>query len=270
MNIQGKHWLQGGVRHRRHGAGEYCAKAVSYAMQYSVFMVYDEIQALRKRYPDRPWSLMKFKDSDYCSPEKASDLLLEQRIAVLVAQRLNIDVDGPIVLLGHLRQWGLCFNPVSFYLCHNHQHELVAIVAEITNTPWGERHCYAFAAEAIRKQPRHGNPAGQSVYEVVFDKGFHVSPFMPMGLQYRWRFNISDVAVHIFMALRREGNTVFDASLSLRAPSSQQACSKPHLRFPLMVHRVLFHIYRHAAWLYIKGSRFYPHPKKRKITSGIE
>ncbi len=50
---------------------------------------------------------------------------------------------GPIRLLTHLRYFGYCFNPVSFYYCFDARRDRVeTIVAEITNTPWNERHAY--------------------------------------------------------------------------------------------------------------------------------
>ena len=50
---------------------------------------------------------------------------------------------GPIRLLTQLRSFGLCFNPVSFYYCFDERRRACErVLAEVTNTPWGERHAY--------------------------------------------------------------------------------------------------------------------------------
>ncbi len=48
---------------------------------------------------------------------------------------------GPVRLLTGLRYLGHSFNPVSFYYCFDATGERVeAVVAEVENIPWGERH----------------------------------------------------------------------------------------------------------------------------------
>ena len=53
-------------------------------------------------------------------------------------------------LLTNLRTLGHCFNPVSFYYCFDDAENLEAVVAEVTNTPWGERHAYVLDAPPHR------------------------------------------------------------------------------------------------------------------------
>ena len=89
---------------------------------------------------------------------------------------------GPIRMLTHLRYFGHCFNPVSFYYCFDAAGARVeSIVAEVNNTPWGERHCY------VLPTPQQLD-AGKHRALSQFDKAFHVSPFMPMELAYDWGF----------------------------------------------------------------------------------
>ena len=90
---------------------------------------------------------------------------------------------GPIRLLTHLRYFGYSFNPVSFYYCFDATGTRVeTIVAEITNTPWKERHAYVLPVAAASAQRR-------GAWRFSFDKQFHVSPFMPMDMRYDWRFS---------------------------------------------------------------------------------
>ena len=70
-----------------------------------------------------------------------------------------------------------CFNPVSFYYCFDAAGAaLEAVVAEVTNTPWGERHAYVLRLRGARRR---------GARRVA--KAFHVSPFMPMDHDYDWR-----------------------------------------------------------------------------------
>ena len=56
---------------------------------------------------------------------------------------------GPIRMLSQLRNYGHCFNPVTFYYCYDAADTRVeTIVAEITNTPWRERHSYVLPVPA--------------------------------------------------------------------------------------------------------------------------
>jgi DUF1365 family protein len=69
----------------------------------------------------------------------------------LVAARTGSAPAGPVRLLTNLRYFGHCFNPVSFYYCFDEPGERVeAVVAEVTNTPWGERHAYVLEPDPER------------------------------------------------------------------------------------------------------------------------
>ena len=112
---------------------------------------------------------------------------------------------GPIRLLTHLRYFGYCMNPVSFYYCFDAAGTaLETIVAEITNTPWRERHQYVLPVAERRRALRF-----------EFDKDFHVSPFMPMEMQYR-------------LALQRTRGS--GCSCTCRISRTGNACSTPPWR----------------------------------------
>ncbi|RDF48694.1 DUF1365 family protein, partial [Acinetobacter baumannii] len=50
-------------------------------------------------------------------------------------------------------------------------------------------------------------------FDFNFEKSFHVSPFMPMQLTYRWRFSFSDQQNVIHMLFFEEQKQVFDATM---------------------------------------------------------
>ena len=115
-------------------------------------------------------NLAAFHRDDFLGPAtRPLKEAVKDRVQAATGQR----PEGPVRLLTHLRYGGLSFNPVSFYYCFQPDGlTLHSIVAEITNTPWKERHAYVLPAAAARRQGR--------VLRWGFDKTFHVSPFMPM------------------------------------------------------------------------------------------
>ncbi len=115
---------------------------------------------------------MRFRRSDYLGRRRVP---LADSVRALVAERLGAPPDGPIRLLTQLRTLGHCFNPVSFYYCYDESERLRALVAEVTNTPWGERHAYVIGAGAER------------IIQGGMDKALHVSPFMEMDQRYEVR-----------------------------------------------------------------------------------
>ena len=86
---------------------------------------------------------------------------LHEAVGELLAERLGRRPAGPVRLLALPRFLGVGFNPVSFLFCHRPSGELDAIVAEVTNTPWGERHAYVLDARGRpARQPTARSAAG--------------------------------------------------------------------------------------------------------------
>ena len=134
---------------------------------------------------------------------------LKTAVCDRVEQETGRRPGGPIRLLTHLRYFGYVFNPVSFYYCFDPTDRYVeTIVAEITNTPWGERHTYVL--------PREKDISFSNDLHFRFGKDFHISPFMPMDIRYDWSFVTPGHCLHVHMENVKGGEKVFDASLSLR------------------------------------------------------
>jgi uncharacterized protein len=208
-------------------------------------------------------ALAWFRRRDYVGDPRAP---LRIAVTQLVRERTGIALDGPIRLLTHMRYFGHCFNPVSFYYCFDAQGERVrAVVAEVTNTPWGERHAYVLSVDGLGERPPGG--AGR-VMRGEFAKALHVSPLMGMDHTYDWRLTEPGerLSVHIESARcggEHDGELVFDATLSLRRrPISARELRRVLLRDPFPTLRLTARIYAHALLLRLRGVGWHAHPER--------
>ncbi|MBX3725860.1 MAG: DUF1365 domain-containing protein [Xanthomonadales bacterium] len=242
---------EGWVRHRRH-------EGRAHAFRYRLAMLYLDLAELPDLFSGtRLWSLgrgrpAQFRRSDYLSP---GELPLAEAVRNRVAAELGERPAGPVRMLAHARYFGLCFNPVTFYYCFTDDGAgLVAIVAEITNTPWNERHVEVLDCRGAAGQGR--------ALHFRFPKRFHVSPFLPMDRRYHWSFEPPGDELRVHMDVLRDDGRSFDATLVLeRREASPGALDRLVWRFPLMTARVLLAIYWQALRLWLKGNRFHPHPR---------
>lgn len=183
---------------------------------------------------------------------------LADAVRELVTERTGVRPGGPIRLLTHLRYFGYCFNPVSFYYCFDSSGErVVAVVAEVTNTPWGERHAYVMPVA----QPENRGTA--RVMRDRFEKRLHVSPLMGMDHVYDWR--LTEPAERLLVHIESQaptGERVFDATLSLhRRAITEWSLRRALVRHPLLTARIVARIYTHALRLKLRGATYFPHPK---------
>jgi DUF1365 family protein len=180
---------------------------------------------------------------------------LEEAVRERVEAETGVRPSGPIALLTQLRLFGFVFNPVSFYFCYDAAGERVeAIVAEVTNTPWNERHCYVL---------RRGAP------ELGFRtrKEFHVSPFLGMELEYAWRFSEPGERLEIAISDLEDGRPVFHAELSLaRREITGRSLARTLARQPFATAKLFAAIYWQALRLALRGAPFHPHPQRRAAT----
>jgi len=222
-----------------------------HGFDYRVYLLYldlDELPALLAAPgPLRAgrFGFLSFDRRDYLGV--AGDLAEAARDRVQA--ELGFRPAGPVRLLTHARSLGYVFNPVSFYYCFAADgRSLQAIVAEITNTPWGERHAYVV-------------PAGPGGAVRAFPKAFHVSPFLGMDQRYRWSIGLPGETVRVEMRNEEAGREVFRAALALRRRAwSAGALWRVALTLPLMAWKAHAAIYWQALLLWVKRTPFHPHP----------
>lgn len=240
----------GQVRHRR-------LQPRPHAFRYGLFMVYLDLAELDTVFAGRwLWSIKRpnlacFKRADYLGE---AHIPLDTAVRDRVEQHTGERPSGPIRMLSHLRYFGYCFNPVSFYYCFDPEGARIeTIVAEITNTPWNERHAYVLSRA-------DDEPRGH-YHRYRFPKDFHVSPFLPMDIDYDWRFGEPGEKLNVHMRLDRDGAKVFDATLDMdRREMTAGQLAYTLLRFPFMTTVVAAGIYWQAARLKLKRIPFFEHP----------
>jgi DUF1365 family protein len=250
---------QGRVRHRRF-------EPVDNRFAYDVFMLWldldelDEVFAGRWLWSTRRAAPLCFRRRDHLGDPRVP---LADAVRDLVDERTGIRPTGPIRLLTNLRTYGYLMNPVSFYYCYDaHDRRVQAIVAEINNTPWGERHCYVFAADAAEGRGR--------ALQFRFAKDFHVSPFMPMEQSYDWRFVPPDDRLFVHMETIESDRRRLDATLHLtRREITGRRLATILLRHPFMTGKVVAAIYWQAFRLWWKRCPFHPHPDRRKPAGAL-
>jgi uncharacterized protein len=243
----------GSIAHQRY-------EPIRHAFRYRVSLLFldlDELPHLsglgwlwgyEKRAP------LSFRRADYFGDPSVP---LETAVRDLVEARSGRRPSGPIRLLTSPRTFGYCFNPASFYFCYDASGEVLEhVVAEVTNTPWLERHCYVLTVPAER--------VGHSMLRFVTEKALHVSPFLGMQQSYDWQLRTTGDHLWIRITNRKGDAAVFEAQMSLTRQSlSLAGLCRNVLFLPLAAYRIVGAIYFEALRLWWKGAPYHPHPGVR-------
>jgi DUF1365 family protein len=243
----------GTLRHRRHLPRKH-------SFSYRVFMPYlhldeiDEVMAQSRFWSARHRALARFRREDFLGDPA---LPLKNEVRRRIREETGAEHRGPIYLLANLRYFGLQMNPIACYYCYSEDEtRLEYLVAEVTSTPWNERHSYVLEA------------GDERVLRCDFAKRMHVSPFNPMAMRYRWRSNLPGDRLAIHLENHTEEGRHFDATLALQAEAISPVVLRRVLwRFPLMTAKVAGAIYWEALKLFIKRVPLHAHPG-RSIESG--
>ncbi len=242
---------RGMVSHRR-------LRPVRHEFRQRLFLVYLDLSELETMFAGRwLWSTSRlaparFRREDHLGE---SDTSLPECVRDLVEVETGQRPRGPVRLLTHLRYWGYVMNPLSLYYCFDRpgpKADVVAVVAEVNNTPWGERHCYVLDVKG---------QTGREAFRITHAKQFHVSPFLPLEMQYHWLVSVPNESLTVSIATELEGECNFEAALSLeRRPLTTTSLAAALVTHPWMTGHVLAAIYWQALRLWWKGIPVYPHP----------
>lgn len=244
--------MVGKVRHRRF-------TPVDHALNYPLFMPcidLDEWPQLANKVwglGERWWHWARLRREDYLGQGALKQAVLD-KVEQLTGERIEA---GRVVALLHLRYLGIYFSPVNFYYIYDSEKRWRYLLAEVSNTPWNERHYYAIPV------PPASESKGTAI-EWQHAKAFHVSPFNPIEQKYHWRVKPLTDSLQIHLECHR-GLKEFDATLAMQAEALTAGNLLPRLiKTPIMAVKVVLGIYWHAFKLWRKGVPFYSHPDRIK------
>ena len=237
------------------------SKPVLHAFSYQVYMMYLDLDELQEVFEGRWfWSTRRRAIARFNRKNHLGDRHdpLDVSVRDLVEAETGSRPSGPVRLLTQLSYFGYCFNPISLYYCFGGSgSRLETVVAEVSNTPWGERHYYVL--------PDAMNTGNEQARQFCSEKKMHVSPFMGMNISYEWLLTepANDLVVRI--ASRQDNKRFFGASLELkRQEITGVALARVLLRYPLISLAVAFAIRLQALKLWLKGCPVHAHPDKSK------
>lgn len=220
---------------------------------YNIFLLWldldelDDLDETVKGFAYNRWSWVQFNNRDYLGK---NSLKVKYKALETFSELAGKPMTGKVFFMGQPRILGLYFSPVNFYFLQQ-DGEFTHMLAEVSNTPWNERHCYLVDMK----------------HQANTDKAFFVSPFNPMDMQYHWsipepgenKFDLgidcygSDEACHLRTRL------VLD-----KAPLNSEHLRQRLQKIPSMTLKTLAGIYWEAVKLILKKVPYYRHPSSVK------
>ncbi|GGA68527.1 DUF1365 domain-containing protein [Neiella marina] len=236
---------RGQVRHRR-------LRPKHNSFCYPLFMPAIDLDELPQLDQQLRWfsfnrfNWAQFRRSDYF-PNKPT-LTAKQAAIETLFELTGYRCDGRIEMIGQLRYLGLYFSPINCFYCYDSDGELQYLLAEVSNTPWLEKHYYAVNCRRAFEAPE------------TMNKAFHVSPFMDLDMDYHWRIKPPAKRLHLHIENHDREGKIFDATLAMiQQPLNSRNLFRELIKTPIMTVSVVTKIYWQALKIWLKGVPYIPH-----------
>lgn len=161
------------------------------------------------------------------------------------------------------RLFGYVFNPLSIFFCYDAQYRLRAVLYEVKNT-FGDQHGY------LIEVPQQREPG--DIVEQKAAKQFHVSPFLPLSGEYRFRLLPPGEKIGITITQLSPSGAIqlLATQTGRREDLNDHSLLKAFIRHPLMTVKVIVSIHWEALQLWRKGAAFFrwTAPPGHAVSSG--
>jgi uncharacterized protein len=259
-----------------------------HGFNYSLFFFALDLEEVDDLFSNKLWPLslvVNFRNEDHLKngeggPRDNEKCEIAHRVLRMVAEKTKNSFQPTlethrVIVVTHLCYYGYCFNPVSFYYLQNKKTlKMDTVVAEVSNTPWNEMHCYVLHPDSIDEvQVQEAAPADSKNESInyVWPKRFHVSPFMEMTYMYDWTFtnfqlqpkteSEEDDPLFVRASMKRDGQAHFTAKVDCaRKGLHPYTIAWQLIYFPIYCFIIQVWIHYEAFWLFVKGITFIPHP----------
>ncbi len=206
------------------------------------------------------FGLISFHDRDH-GPRDGTPL--RPWVEAALAQNGLQDAAARIRIFCFPRLFGYVFNPLSVFFCYDDEERLRAVLYEVKNT-FGDQHGY------LIEVPRHSG--NDTAIEHSATKQFHVSPFLPLEGQYRFRLLPPGEKVGISITqLSPSGAVQLVATQTGRRETlTDHSLLRAFIRHPLMTVKVMAGIHWEALQLWRKGAAFFrwTEPPRDAVSTG--
>lgn len=242
--------------HTYHGRKGDVANAFRYSIDYVMCDAEAENLDKPRLFSRNKKNLVSLHDKDHGGEPKAGQGAPWARD---VLRKHQVRAEGRLMLLAQPRVFGHVFNPVSFWLAYDESNQLIAVIAEVTNT-FGDRHSYLCVKpdrSAILPEDR-----------LTATKIFHVSPFQPVAGGYVFRFDIRDDKIGIWIDYSSGKGGLIATLTGTRRALTNRSILASSLRRPFGSRRVLALIHWQALKLWWKGAvyRQRPEPPMQEVS----